>query len=164
MCITTKNRIDMKQVSTLLLKAVIVLIGLGVLAICLVALPYALITDVTGYYRPIVIGMYVPAIPFFIALWQGLKILNLIDTNEAFSERAVNALKTIKYCGFAISVIYVLGMPYIFYAANLDDAPGVVLIACIIVGSSFIIASAAALFQKLFQNALDIKSENDLTV
>ena len=55
-------------------------------------------------------------------------------------------------------------MPYIFIVAEEDDAPGVVLIALIVIFASFIIATFAALLQKLFKEALAIKSENELTV
>jgi hypothetical protein len=55
-------------------------------------------------------------------------------------------------------------MPYIFYVADKDDAPGVAAIGFAIIGLSFVIAVAAAVFQRLLQNAVDIKSENDLTV
>ena len=154
----------MKQGSTIILKGVVILIGIIVLALCIFVLPAAISTDRIGYYRPILIGMYVPAIPFFIALYQALKILSYIDKNMAFSRVSVKALKNIKYCAFTISVLYVAGMPYIFYAADRDDAPGVAAIGFIIIGASFVIAAAAAVFQRLFQNAVDIKSENDLTV
>ena len=60
--------------------------------------------------------------------------------------------------------MYAAGMPYVFYVADQDDAPGVVAIGLVIIGASFVIATAAAVFQKLVQNAVDIKSENDLTV
>jgi hypothetical protein len=154
----------MTKGSTLFLKGVIYIMGAGVLVLCLYVLPLGITTDRVGYYKPILIGMYFPGIPFFIALYQALKLLSLIDKNKTFSEQSVSALKYIKYCGLAISGMYALGMPYIFYAADRDDAPGVVLIGLVIVFSSFVIATAAALFQSLLQSAVDLKSENDLTV
>jgi hypothetical protein len=154
----------MKQGTTFFLRAVIVLIGVVVLGLCVIALPMGIMSDHTGYYRPILIGMYFPAIPFFIALYESLNLLSYIDKNTAFSELSVNALRHIKYCGLAISALYTLGMPYIFYAADRDDAPGVVAIALIIIFASFVIAVFAGLLQKLLRSAIDIKSENDLTV
>ena len=55
-------------------------------------------------------------------------------------------------------------MPYIFYVADRDDAPGVAAVAFIIIGASFVIAAAAAVFERLMRSTVDIKSENDLTV
>ncbi|MDQ3076912.1 MAG: DUF2975 domain-containing protein [bacterium] len=154
----------MKRGSTLFLRGVIVLIGIGVLALCIFVLPIGIKTDVTGWYRPILLGMYIAAIPFFIALYQSLKLLSYIDKNNAFSELAVRALKYIKYCAITISGLYAVGMPYIFHVAQLDDAPGVVAIGFVIIFASLVIATFAAVLQKLLQNVIDIKSENELTV
>lgn len=153
-----------KQVSTLFLKAVIIVIALIVLAVCAIALPAGIMSDEVGYYSPLLWGMYVPAVPFFIALYQTLKLLGYIEKNQAFSELSVKALNNIKYCGFVISAIFAVGLPYIYHVAQKDDAPGVMALGCVIVGASFVIGVAAAVFQKLVQTAVDIKSENDLTV
>src|SRR3989338_2691677 len=110
-----------KQGSTLFLKIVIYFIGAAVLALCIFALPAGISSDKTGYYRPILIGMYIPAVPFFTALYQSIKLLRYIDKNKVFSELSVKALKNIKYCAVAICVLFGLGMPYIFYAADRDD-------------------------------------------
>ncbi len=146
------------------LRAVIFLIGIGVLALCIVVLPRIIGSIDVGGYDPILLGMYVPAIPFFLALYQALKLLGYIDENSAFSPLSVTALKNIKYCAIAISALYTVGMPYIVRVAEQDDAPGVVAIGLVIIFASFVIAIFAAVLQSLLQNAIAIKSENDLTV
>lgn len=146
------------------LRGVIFLLGIGVLALCIFVLPPLIISEKVGGYRPILLGMYVPAIPFFIALYQALNLLSYIDTNKAFSSLSTNALKNIKYCAVAISAMYTLGMPYIYIVAERDDAPGVIATGLVIIFASFVISVFAAVLQKLLQNAMDIKSENDLTV
>lgn len=156
----------MERGSTLLLRAVVVLLGLIVSAICLFALPPAIMAEFRGDfdYGLIFVGLYVTAIPYFFALYHALKLLGLIDRNQAFSQDAVESLKDIKYCAYIISGLFAAGMPYIFYVGDRDDAPGVVALGFVIIGASFVIGTAAALFQKLLQNAVDLKSENDLTV
>ncbi len=154
----------MKQSSTLILKAAVITLGLAVLALCIFVIPQTIGSIEPGGYDPILLGMYIPAIPFFIALYQALKLLNLIDSNTAFSQLSVNALKNIKYCGIIIGVLYAAGMPYVFYVADKDDAPGVVAIGLVIIGASFVIAVFAAVLQQLLRNAIDIKQENELTV
>jgi hypothetical protein len=154
----------MKQGSTLFLKGVVGLLGLVVLALCIFVLPAGIMSDNTGDYRPILLGMYVPAIPFFIALYQTLKLLSYIDHNKAFSELSIKALKLIKYCAVTISALYAAGMPFIFRAADQDDAPGAVAIGLVFTFAPIVVAVFAAVLQKLLQNAIDIKSENDLTV
>jgi len=146
------------------LKGVIMLKGFAVLAICIFVLPRVIGSFDMGGYDPILVGMYVPAIPFFIALFQALKLLSYIDKDKAFSDLSAKSLKIIKYCAVVIGGLYAAGMPYVFYVADQDDAPGVVAIGLVIIFASFVIAVFAAVLQKLVQNALDIKAENDLTV
>ncbi len=157
----------MKQGSTIVLKGAVSLIGIVVLGLCVFGLPQLIYSELKGAdfdYGWIFVGMYAPAIPFFYALHQTLTLLSYIDKNKAFSEASVTALRRVKYCGLAISGMYAAGMPYIFYVADRDDAPGVAAIGFVIIGTSFVIATSAAVLQKLVQHAVDIKSENDLTV
>lgn len=156
----------MRQGSTIFLRIVVWIIGLVVLGLCAVALPIGIRAELKGDfdYGPILLGLYVPAVPFFIALYQALKLLGFIDRNKAFSDLSVKALQIIKYCAFIICGLFAVGMPYIFYMADKDDAPGVAAIGFVIVGASLVIGVFAAVLQKLLQNAIDIKAENDLMV
>ncbi|GIO38945.1 membrane protein [Paenibacillus antibioticophila] len=153
---------------TLFLKAVIILIALPVLALCVWGLP-SIIKEATDTYPaawvfPILVIMYLSAIPYFWALVQAYRLLSYIDKNEAFSELSVQALRWIKYCGAAISILYAASEPFLYLIAERDDAPGLILMGMIIIFASFVIAVFAAVLQKLLKNAIDIKSENDLTV
>lgn len=154
----------MKQVSTIFLRAAVALIGLTVLMICVLALPVGIREEGMEGYGPILLGLYVAAVPFFVALYQTLKLLGYIDANTAFSERSVAALQAIKYCALSISGLFAVGMPYIYTVANQDDAPGVVALGLVIIFASIVIATFAAVLQKLLHSAIAIKAENDLTV
>jgi len=155
---------------TLFLKLVIFLMGIPVLAVSIfVAPPLAnfageLIPKIPFLQYVFLIALYLTAISYFVALYQSLKLLSYIDKNIAFSELSVKALKNIKYCALTISGLYVLCMPIIIFVAEVDDAPGLGGIGMVITFGSLVIAVFAAVLQKLLQNAIDIKSENDLTV
>lgn len=154
----------MKRQSTIFLRIVLGLIGATVLVLCVFVLPRIIGSIDLGGYDPILMGMYVPAIPFFIALYQAWKLLNYIDQNKAFSHSSVTTLKNIKYCGIVIAALYAAGMPLIVRVADKDNAPGVVAIALVIIFASIVIAAFAGVLKKLLQDALEIKSENELTV
>lgn len=158
------KKLPLNQVSTVLLRGIVILIGIFVLGLCFFVLPLGIMNDRTGMYGPILAGLYIPAVPFFYALFQALKLLDNIDNNQAFTALSVQAFKRIKYCAGIISGIFAAGSPYVYYVADKDDAPGVLLVALVIVGASFVIATFSAVMQKLVQNAVDIKAENDLTV
>jgi hypothetical protein len=153
----------MQKGSTLFLKSVIYLIGIAALGLCVILLGVSLSGN-AGMYLPITLAMVLTSIPFFFALYQGVLLLSYIDKNSAFSALSVAAIRKIKYCAFMISVFYALLMPLILYVAEKDDAPGVVAIALVIIFATLVTGVFAAVLEKLLQNAIDIKSENDLTV
>jgi len=153
----------MKQGSTLFLRMVIYLIGLAVLGICIIIAGVS-ISGNAGMFLPVLLIAAVAAVPFFYGLYQAVLLLRYIDKNTAFSELSVKAIKNIKYCAFIISVLYAAGMPYIIYVADKDDAPGAVMLGLVFIFAPLITSVFAAVLEKLLQKALDIKSENDLTV
>ena len=81
-----------------------------------------------------------------------------------FSQSAVQAVRNIKYCAITLSGAIVLGILYIRLFANGEDAAGPSAVGMFTTFASIVIATAAAVFERLLQNAVDIKSENDLTV
>ncbi|MFE4238249.1 DUF2975 domain-containing protein [Peribacillus butanolivorans] len=160
----------MKRGTTLFLKIAVILIGIPVLALCIFLVPVIakfaaeLYPDMTYIKYLVLIDLYASAIPFYFALYQAFKLLSYIDKNKAFSELSVRALTKIKYCANTISILYVVGMPLFYLIAELDDAPGIILIGLVIIFASMVIAVFAAVLQRLLQEAIDIKSENDLIV
>ena len=77
----------------------------------------------------------------------------------------MKALRTIKFCALALVGFIAGAEAYIFVAVRgKDDIAGGVAIGVVLIFLSVVIATAAAVFEKLLQNAVDIKSENDLTV
>ncbi len=109
-------------------------------------------------------GLGLSVIPFLVALYQALNLLNYIEKGTAFSQNSVRALKNIKYCGIAIAICYAAGIPFLFQVAELDDAPGLGLMALALTCVPLVVTTFAAVLQKVLQNAIEIKSENDLTV
>lgn len=160
----------MKRGTTLFLKVAVILIGIPVLALCIFLVPEigniaAKLFPEFAYIKYLVfIVFYASAIPFYFALYQAIKLLSYIDKNKAFSELSVKALKKIKYYAITISILHVLVLPLFYFFAEKDDAPGVIFIGLVVPFASMVIAVFAAVLQKLLKEAIDIKSENDLTV
>ena len=153
---------------TIFLKIAVFLIGTPVFALCIVGLPWLANNPVNSDYAhilyPILSVMYVSVIPFFVALYQAFRLLSYIDKNKAFSEISVKSLKLIKYCAIVISGLYVIGLPFLYMFAEIDDAPGIILIGMLFIFASLVIAVFAAVLQRLLQEAIHLKFENDLTV
>ena len=104
-------------------------------------------------YIGILIVMYVSVIPFFVALYQAFKLLSYIDKNQAFSDLSVKSLKKIKYCAITISGLYVVVLPFVFIFADLDDAPGLVIVGMVLFLLQWLLQSLP-LFSKDFYKKL----------
>jgi hypothetical protein len=158
----------MKRGSTSFLKLIIVLIAMVVLT-WMIVFPQlegrATNLDLISIYRdPLIIYGYVASIPFFVALFQAFKLLSCVEKNTIISRTAVRSVRIVKYCAIAIPVLIVFGESYIVFGANGDDFAGPVALGMYATFISIVIATSVAIFEKLLQHAVDIKSENDLTV
>jgi hypothetical protein len=159
----------MKRISTMFLQAVIVLIGIVALAI-LIRVPLtegraANLDWFSIYADPFILYGYTASIAFFIALYKAFKLLGYIGQNKVFSSNAIGALKSIKYCAMVLSILIVAAGVYIRIFHNKEDDPAGFLAICIVTTfASVVVATAAAIFEKILQNAMDMKSENDLTI
>jgi Protein of unknown function (DUF2975) len=161
----------MKRSSTIFLQIVIVLIGAGALALLLwepqVEGRNAHATQFEIYFKdPFLALVYAGSIPFFIALYQAFKALGYVGQNKVFSPEVVRALRTIRYCALAIIGFVVVEELFILMMNHGDnDNPGApIFMGLLIIFPSIVVATAAAMFERILQNAVDLKSENDLTV
>ena len=158
----------MKRSSTIFLQVVIVLIGIGALALMLwephIEGRNAHATLFEIYFKdPFLAYAYIGSIPFFVALYQAFKVLGYAGQNKVFSQAAVKALRTIKFCAISIIGFVAVGVIFIMLGDS-DDRAGGVFMGILITFGSIVIATAAAMFEWILQNAVEIKSENDLTV
>jgi hypothetical protein len=159
----------MNRRSTIFLQIVIVLIGIGALALLLwEPQTEGVNTHATNfeiYFKdPFLALVYLGSIPFFAALYQAFKVLGYAGQNKIFSKEAVKSLRTIKYCALAIIGFVVIEEIVIMLNHGSDDPAGGVFMGVLITFGSIVVATAAAMFERILQNAVDIKSENDLTV
>lgn len=160
----------MKRSATIFLRVVIVLIAIGALALLLWEPhlegrnKHATVFQI--YFNdPFLAYAYTGSIAFFVALYQAFKLLGYVARNEVFSQRSVKALGKIKYCALTL-IAFLLGAEAWFFLAvrGKDDIAGGVMMGLFLIFVSVVIATAAAVFEKTLQSAVEMKSENDLTV
>ena len=156
----------MKPRSTVFLQAVIVLIGIVTLAI-MIRFPLtegrAENLDLFSVYLdPFILYGYAASIAFFIALYKAFKLLGYIGQNKVFSLNSVKTLRSIKQCAIVLSILIVAAGIYIrIFHAKDDDPAGFLAICIVTTFVSIIVATAVAVFEKILQNGMDIKSENE---
>jgi len=161
----------MKRSSIIFLQIVIVLLGVASLALLLWEPQVEGVnknrTNFEIYFQdPFLALVYAGSIPFFMALYQAIRALGYVGRNQVFSPEVVKALRTIKYCALAIIGFVVVEEIWILLMNDRDsDNPGApIFMGLLIVFPSIVVATTAAVFERILQNAVDLKSENDLTV
>ena len=167
--------------STFFMRVIIILLGAAVLIPVILFTPrflmYAievmqhmvLSTSTWSWYYGVVllfgVAVFGAMVPFLMALYQTMKLLGFIDKKETFSEKSVKALNVIKNCAVAIFAIYLIGvMPMVRFFVESDDAPGGSIIWAAFSLIPLAIAIFASMLMNLIKEAIEIKSENDLTI
>lgn len=159
----------MKKTSTLFLQVVLILIGMAALAI-LIRFPMtegrAKDLDLFSIYAdPFILYGYVASIAFFVALYKAFQLLGFIRQNKLFSLNSIKALKSIKYCAITLGVFIVGAAVYIkIFHHKGDDPAGFLGLSVITTFICIVVATAVAVLERVLQNAIDMKSENDLTI
>ncbi len=158
----------MKKGSIVFLQAVIALVGIGIMAFLLwephVEGRNANATPFEIYFHdPFLAYAYVASIPFFVGLYYAIKVLGYVGQNKVLSPAAVQGLRTIKHCAIAIIAFVVVSFIFMLFS-DPDDRPQGIVMRLFAIFGSIVVAAAAATFERILKNALDIKSENDLTV
>jgi hypothetical protein len=158
----------MKRGSAVLLQAVVAFVGIGALAF-LLGEPHlegrnrhATLFEI--YFKDLFLAFaYVASIPFFVALYKVFRVLGYAGKDQALSHATVSDLRTIKLCALAVLAFVAASVVFMPFADPDDTPPGVVMrvFAAFV---AVVAAAAAAMFERIFRNAVAIKSENDLTV
>lgn len=121
------------------------------------------------YADPFILFGTLASIPFFVALYQAFKLLGCIGQNKVFSPNSVKALRAIKYCAILLSFLIAMAaitvrISYGISPTKDDDPAGFIAISIVATFISIVVATAAAVFERTLQSAVELKSENDLTV
>src|SRR4051812_31716515 len=118
----------MKKSSTIFLQTVIVLIGIAALVLLLwephIEGVNAHATFFAVYLDPFIALVYAGSVAFFIALYQAFKLLGFTRENKIFSQAAVKALRTIRYCAMTIIGFVALEEVIIMLNHGSDDPAG----------------------------------------
>src|SRR5689334_4560685 len=140
----------MGRAPTVFLQVVVVLVGVGVLALMLWE-PHlegrnAHATVFEIYFKdPFLAYAYLSSTAFFVALFQVFTLLGYVRQNKVFSPDSVRALRTIKYC--AIVLVATIGGALAYIVINVhdkDDPAGGVAIGLLLILISVIFGTAAA--------------------
>ncbi|WP_158727520.1 DUF2975 domain-containing protein [Levilactobacillus enshiensis] len=152
---------------TLLLKLALAVIGLVVIGLGLVVVPF--LVDGTmhilhGFSFVMGGGLLVTCGCVLNAIGQAYMLLRRVDQNTAFSPQSIIAFKRIKWSAYLVAIVFLAMLPLAYWWANAADAPGILLLSCIILAVAMTIGIFASILQKLVTNAFAFKTENELTI
>ena len=147
----------MKRGSTIFLQVVIALLGVGVLALLLwepqVEGRNVNATQFEIYFKdPFLAYIYLAFVPFFVGLYQAFNILGYARRGEIFLQHSVRAVRIIKYCALTTAIFILGAVAYLsIFMRGKDDIAGGVMMGAFIILVSAIIATAAAVFERVLQ-------------
>jgi hypothetical protein len=110
------------------------------------------------------ISLYGTAISSLSIIFFVYRILRLIDQSNPFSTQALQLIRKIKQATLVIFVLFLGLLPMVYRIADVEDAPGVVIIGLGIVAVPLALSVFVATIEKLLESVIQIKHENDLTV
>ena len=117
------------------------------------------------YMDPFILYGYLASIAFFVALYKAVKLLGYIGQNRLFSLTSLRTLKSIKHCTIIVSIAIALAAIYVRIFHHKDDDPAGFLAMCIVTSfASISVAVAITVLERISQNGIDMKSENELTI
>ena len=155
----------MQRSATVFLQFVVVLVGVGALAL-LPGEPHfegrnAHATPFEVYFHdPFLAYAYVASVAFFWALYQAFKVLSYAGRQEMFTPAAAQALRTIRHCAFALVGFVALGEAFLLRYS--DDPPAAIMMGVLFAFGALVIAAAAATLERIVHEAAGLNPKRDL--
>ncbi|MEZ5409826.1 MAG: DUF2975 domain-containing protein [Acidimicrobiales bacterium] len=112
-------------------------------------------------HDPFLLFVYTGSIPFFLALFEAFKLLGYVETS-AFSARSVRSARLIRDCARVTIGFVVVGATFLLITG--EDRPVALFLGLVPTVALLTVASSAAVFERLLERAVDLQSDNDLTV
>lgn len=144
------------------------MLGVGLLAFAIFYLPY-FANLAANYYKelaflktPVMIFVYISAIPFYIALFQGYKICGTIIKSNPFSKENVKSFRIASISALSVSVLYFAGTGV--FALVKVDRPIMYIIFILIGACALVFTLLCEVLSQLLKKAIEISEENELTV
>lgn len=122
----------------IVLQAAVIVFGLAVLFVggmlWLLPIPQA-----------VIVFLYVTMLPFYRAIYHTLQGLEQLKQGQGCDEQLVR----VKQSATVVAMLYVLALPGAYYIAELNDAPGVIVLSLIVLGITVSVIAASTILRKV---------------
>lgn len=143
----------MKKHSIKILKYLIILIAIFIMTTSVIGIISLIQEPINPTYGlilyPIVTILYLSTILIYLAFYQTIMFLKLIDQPVIKYENSIENLQKIRVYGVIFALLYVINLPFFYMLAEVDDAPGLIFIGMIPLIGGFIVYLFADIMIKL---------------
>ena len=83
-------------------------------------------------------------VPFYGAIYHTLKGLQHLRRGQAIDQQLVR----VKHNAIVLAIMYVLALPGAYYLADINDAPGIIVLSLIILGITVAVIATSTILRK----------------
>ena len=150
------------------LKSFISMVGLVVLGLMVFWLPsvardMANLNPEYAYLKyPLFLGICGSAIPFYVGVYHSIQLLNVILTEQIWTEKSRNHFKVIANSAKTVIIFYLIGMVILFMNQALH--PALLLVSTVVILISFAISTCSLLLSEILLKGILLKYESEWIV
>lgn len=110
------------------------------------------------------ISLYLSAIASLLIIYYMYRMLDLVDNDRAFSAMSLIYVRAIFRLTIMEFIVLIGTVPFVYYIADNDDAPGVMIIGLGMLIIPLAVATFVSIIEKLLKNAIELKLDYELTI
>lgn len=95
--------------------------------------------------QAMIIFLYVTMLPFYRAIYYTIQGLEQLKQGQGCDEQLVR----VKQSATVVAILYVLALPGAYYIAEVNDAPGVIVLSLIVLGITVSVIAASSILRKV---------------
>ena len=95
--------------------------------------------------QAVIVFLYVTMLPFYRAIYHTLQGLEQLKQGQGCDQQ----LLCVKQSATVVAMLYVLALPGAYYIAELNDAPGVIVLSLIVLGITVSVIAASTILRKV---------------
>lgn len=93
----------------------------------------------------LIVFLYVTMVPFYRAIYHTLKGLQHLIRGQPIDQQLVR----VKHNAIVLAIMYVLALPGAYYVADINDAPGIIVLSLIILGITVAVIVTSTILRKV---------------
>ena len=102
------------------------------------------------------IPVFIATIIILIISFYLFQLYKLLSTNNFFTEKALSYVRKIRYSLISCTILFLAIIPLAYSAAKIDNTPGIIILALILIFIPLAIAAFVSVMEKILLNAINL--------